>query len=79
MTDANFLAEKEPGKIIIIIGPREKLLVGRDEAAKMLSIRALDYLSRISRSAPDGAVAAGGLARWYGLPQVKIDTCSAQF
>jgi hypothetical protein len=44
MTDANLLTKKAPGKITI--APKEKLLVGRDEAAKMLSIscRALDYL-----------------------------------
>jgi excisionase family DNA binding protein len=44
MTDANSLTKKGPGKITI--APREKLLVGRDEAAKMLSIscRVIDYL-----------------------------------
>jgi excisionase family DNA binding protein len=44
MTDATSLAKKGPGKVTI--APREKLLVGRDEAAEMLSIscRALDYL-----------------------------------
>jgi hypothetical protein len=44
MTDADSLAKNGPGKITS--APWEKLLAGRDEAAKMLSIscRALDYL-----------------------------------
>lgn len=44
MAEVNVTERKQPGRVTI--APEEKLLVGRDEAAKMLSIsqRALDYL-----------------------------------
>lgn len=44
MAGENVTEKKRPGKVTI--APEEKLLVGRDEAAVMLSIsqRALDYL-----------------------------------
>ncbi len=44
MNDINATERKRPGRVTL--PPEEKLLVGREEAASMLSIscRALDYL-----------------------------------